>query len=346
MQPGFRAVGGAVLALAALAAAARAGAEWGGSYPPGQRNQLRLHGGAVTRFEGMVAETTRKFYDATGQTWKQDDAETYGTSDFNLDGPYGLFGLSGEAMGRYVGFRLETSFFQPSTRTTARRDYYLAVGDDIEYGGRRYDHLMIPAGTSFEAELIGNATELDLRLVPVGFALGDRWHVNPSLELGVLFFGGKYDIDAGASTGTTQYQNPPEDFVVGGRGTGYAGLLTPQWGPGLDVRYGAADGVRFGLQGQVLFFDYDGGTSFFTSADHREKNLDFTHRNYRLRGQLEWPLQRTTLSLGVLFQWVDAEGTLESQATDPEEIVARRERFDKEFSFELETVLATLGVTF
>ena len=142
----------ALLVLAAGASAARGGAQWGGSCPPGQRQQLRLHAGAATRFEGMVAETTRKLYDVTGHTWKQDDAETYDTSDFNLDGPYGLFGLACEAQGEFFGFRLETSFFQASTRTTARRDYYLGIGNDIEYGGRSYDHLKIPAGTPFEAE--------------------------------------------------------------------------------------------------------------------------------------------------------------------------------------------------
>lgn len=336
----------ALFVLAAGSAAARGGVEWGGSCPPGQRQQLRLHVGAATRFEGMIAETTRKFYDATGQTWKQDDAETYGTSDFDLDGPYGLFGLAGEAQGQFFGFRLETSFFQASTRTTARRDYYLGIGDDIEYGGRRYDHLMIPAGTPFEAELTGNMTELVLRLIPFGFAVGESWSIDPSLEAGVLFFGGKYEIDAGPSTGTTQYQNPPEDFVVGGRATGYAGLVAPQWGPGLDVRFDGFAGARFLLQGHVLFFDYDGSTSFFTSADHREKNLDFSHRNYRLRGQIEWPSKRAALSLGVQLQWIEAEGTVESQATDAEEIIERRERFDKEFSFELETILLTLGATF
>ena len=216
----------ALFVLATGAVGARGGAQWGSSCPPGQRQQLRLQAGAATRFEGMVAETTRKLYDVTGHTWKQDTAETYGTSDFDLDGPYGLFGLAGEAQGRFFGFRLETAFFQASTRTTARRDYYLGIGNDIEYGGRSYDHLKIPAGTPFEAELTGNMTELNLRLLPVGFAGGDRWHVDPSLEVGVLFFGGKYEIDAGPSTGTTQYQNPPEDFVVGGRATGYAGLIT------------------------------------------------------------------------------------------------------------------------
>ena len=53
-------IGMALLALAASAAPARAGAEWGGSYPPGRAQHLRLQGGVLFGFEGMVAETTRK----------------------------------------------------------------------------------------------------------------------------------------------------------------------------------------------------------------------------------------------------------------------------------------------
>ena len=336
----------ALAALTLLPASARAGAEWGGSFPPGRSQHLRLQGGAVIGFEGMVAETTRKLYDVTGHTWKQDDAERYDTSDFDLDGSYGLFGLSCDAMWSFVGLQLDTAFFQPSTRTTARRDYYIAVGDDIEYQGNSYDHLMIPKGTTFDADLTGNLTELTLRLVPVGFKAGESLRINPSLELGVLFFGGKYDIDAGETTGVKTYQNPPEDFAIGGRASGYAGLIAPQWGPGLEVRFGGPDALHVDVQAHYLFFDYSGSTSFFTSADHREKDLDFSHKNLRLRGQIEIPLKRTALNLGVQVQWIETEGTVSSQATDPEEILARQERFDKEFTFKLDAVLATLGVTF
>lgn len=346
MASGFRAAGMALLALAAGAVPARAGAEWGGSFPPDRAQHLRLQGGVIYGFEGMVSETTRKLYDVTGHTWKQEDAETYGTSDFNLDGTYGLFGLSCDAMWNFIGLQLETAFFQPSTRTTARRDYYLAVGSDIEYQGQTYDHLMIPSGTTFAADLTGNLTELTLRLVPVGFRAGDVFHVNPSLEAGVLFFGGKYEIDAGETQGVKTYQNPPEDFAIGGQASGYAGLLAPQWGPGLDIRIGAPDAVHVDLQVHYLFLDYSGSTSFFTSADHREKNVDFSHRNLRVRGQVEIPLKRVALNLGVQVQWIETEGTVSSQATAPDEILEKQERFDKEFTFELDAVLATLGVTF
>ena len=325
---------------------ARAGAEWGGSFPPGRSQHLRLQGGAVIGFEGMVAETTRKLYDVTGHTWKQQDAETYGTSDFNLDGSYALFGLSCDAMWSFVGLQFDTAFFNPSTRATARRDYYLSVGDDIEYQGNTYDHLLIPKGTTFDADLTGNLSELTLRLVPLGFKAGESLRINPSLGLGVLFFGGKYEIDAGETTGVKTYQNPPEDFAIGGQASGYAGLIAPQWGPGLEVRLGGDEGLAVDLQISYLLFDYDGSTALFTSTDHREKNVDFSHRNLRIRGQIEIPMKRAALNLGVQVQIIETEGTVSSQATDPEEILAKQERFDKEFTFQVDAVLATLGITF
>ena len=123
-------------------------------------------------------------------------------------------------------------------------------------------------------------------------------------------------------------------------------MIAPQWGPGLEVRFGGPDALHVDVQAHYLFFDYSGSTSFFTSADHREKNVDFSHRNLRFRGQIEIPMKRTALNLGLQVQLIETEGTVTSQATDPEEILEKQERFDKEFSFGLETVLATLGVTF
>ena len=342
----IRFIPAALAAWAVLLSSARAGVEWGGSFPPGRAQHLRAMGGAVVAFEGMVAETTRKVYDVTGQTWMQDDAESFDTSDFDLDGTYGLFGLSCDAMWSFVGLQLDTAFFQPSTRSTARRDYYIAVGDDVDYQGRSYDHLMIPKGTTFDADLTGNLTELTLRLVPVGFKAGESLRINPSLELGILFFGGKYEIDAGETTGVKTYQNPPEDFAIGGSSSGYTILGAPQWGPGLDVRLGKADGLQVDLQVQYLFASYDGSTAWLTTADHREKHLDFDHENLRLRGQVEIPLQRLALTFGVQAQWIQTDGTASSTATDPDVILERQERFDKEFSFQMDSVMATVGIAF
>ena len=325
---------------------ARAGLEWGGRVPDNRDGRLRLVAGAILHFEGIVTETTRKLYDVTGSTWKQADAETYDLDDFDLDGPYGVVGLSGEAAWRFFRLQFDTVFLNPSAQTTARRDYYLAVAEDIEYGGVRYDHLMIPSGTAFEVDLFGNVTELTLAFVPFGVVAGDVLRIHPELDLGVLAFGGYCEIDAGETTGTKQYQNPVEDFAIGGSSSGYVGLGTPQWGPGVDVRFGRAEGFGFDLQVHYLFFDYDGGTEFFTTAEHREKNADFSHRNFRVRGEFEFPLRRAAVTLGVQVQLIETEGLISSTATDAEEILERQERFDKEFTFEMESVLATLGLAF
>ncbi len=333
-------------ALSASLPAARAGAEWGGILEPGREQNLRLTVGSVQEFEGMVNETTRKLYDVTGHTWKQDTAERYDSNDFNLDGPYGTIGLAFDSAWKYVRLQVDTAFMNPDTRATAVRDYYLAVGEDIDYGGRSYDHLMIPKGREFEAEFFGNMTEVTLQFVPVGFLVADLVTINPSFGVGLLAFAGKYDIDAGETTGVKTYQNPPEDFAVGGSSSGWMGLGAPQWGPGVEIRVGGAEGVVFDLEAQYLFAQYDGSTGWFTTADHREKDLDFDHRNLRIRGQFEFPTGERALTLGVQVQMVETEGTISSSSDDPEEILARQERFDKEFSFNMDSVLVTLGFAF
>ena len=65
-----------LLAAAAGLPAARAGVEWGGCLEPGRNQNLRITGGAVLDFQGMIAETHRKLYDVTGHTWNQDNALT------------------------------------------------------------------------------------------------------------------------------------------------------------------------------------------------------------------------------------------------------------------------------
>jgi len=336
----------ALAALALISTSARAGVEWGGCLVPGHDQNLRFTAGAVMNFEGMVTETTRKLYDVTGSTWKQSLAESYDTDDFNLDGPFGTVGLSLDAAWKFVRLQVDSTFLNPSTDATAKRDYYLAVGEDIDYQGHAYDHLMIPAGTRFSADLTGNATELNLLFVPIGFNAGDVLRINPSFGFGVLLFGGKYDIDAGATTGVKTYQNPPEDFAIGGSSSGYTILGAPQWGPGLDVRLGQADGLQVDLLVQYLFASYDGSTAWLTTANHREKDLDFDHENLRLRGQVEIPLQRLALTFGVQAQWIQTDGTISSSATDPDVILERQERFDKEFSFQMDSVMATVGIAF
>ena len=339
--------------IAALAAAAgwtvAARGEWamGGYVPEGQATQFRAAAGGIFEFEGMVEETTRKYYDAVGRTSSQMDAEDYSTDDFNLDGFHGMVGLALNK--NWQGFRLEldTSFLNPSTDTVASRDYWLSVQGDVDYRGKSYDHLMIPAGTPFSMEAFGNLTELTLSLVPFGYRSERGWlTVSPMLDAGLLAVVGQYKIDAGETHGVREYQNPPEEFAVGGKSDGFAGAALPQLGVGVNVVAGDASGLQLELDAHYLMMSYNGSTGFFTTAEHRKKDLDLDHKNIRLRGALTFPMGRARFLAGVQVELIDLEGTLESTGATREEIIARRERFDKEFSFTLHSVMATAGFVF
>lgn len=339
-------VGGVWLGLCLAVFADGPGVEWGGVLATGRTQNMRFQVGAVLEFEGGVTETTRRFYDVTGRVESQALAESYGTSDFDLKGPFGAIGFSLDMAWKFVRFQIDTMFLAPSVSTTAKRDYYLSIGDDITYQGIGYDHLMIPAGSRLSADVFANVSELVFAFVPIGFQFGESVVVNPSLNFGVLLFGGRYEIDAGLATGVTQYQNPPEDFVVGGKASGLIGMGAPEWGPGVEIRIGKPGELNVALDLRYLFLTYHGSTAFFTTANHRDKDLDFNHQNLRLSGQVEIPMRHMAWTLGIQAQFVDSDGLISSSARDPDVVRARRERFDKEFNFKMHAVYATLGLSF
>lgn len=313
----------------------------------GHDGGLRLSGGIITEMEMMVQETTRRLYDVNNETWKQDTAESYDLNDFNMDDNEPVVGLSLEKGWKYFTIQFEIMAMNPSTETTARRDYYISVGDDIQYNGQSYDHMKIPQGSQFSAELTGGTMELTGLITLFTLEPINGLRISPWLDIGLFGFVGEYEIDAGEARGTTQYQNPPEDFVIGGSSSGTVGLALPQYGGGGEIRIGGPDTVNFVLQGHYLMFQYDGSSEFMTSSDHREKNLDLDHVNIRARLMLEIPVgEESNFMLGVQYQSIETEGVIESTATTDEEVRATRERFDKEAEFRMDSIQGILGFTF
>ena len=343
-----QAVCGLVAAVCVLGTGTVRGAEvvWGGAPREESDVQVRALVGAAFHFKGNVEETERKFYTRQGDPIPKQGQERYDQDDFETDDLFGMAGLSFSAAWPWFRLQLDSVFMKPSIEATARRDYYLTLNDSISYRGRGYDHFMIPEGDRFDAEFFGNMTELTLMFVPLSVTQEDWLEVAPSLELGILVLGGKYEIDDGEPRGVTTYQYPPEEFVVGGHVDDWAGLGVPQWGAGVQVRLGAADKTHLDLQAHYLFCLYNGSTSCFTTAKHRDKDLDLDHRNLRLRAELRFPSEKRTWTVGLQAQFIETDGTLESSETDPKKIEAAPERFDKVFAFELNSVLATVGVAF
>ncbi len=333
-------------AAAVFAALVGDASAWGVTTAPDRDKAWSFSLGQIVDVSGRVDETFRAFYKATGQDWKQSLAESYDLKDFGVDAPYTTFGLHYRRDWRYFAFRWDLSVFSLSADAKARRDYYIGLGDDVRYGGRKYDHMKIPSGSSFSVDFRGGLMDGVISFTPVELAFSDTFSVVPSLDLGLAVFGGEWEIDAGEARGTATYQNPPVDFVVGGSSSSLVGAGAPMLGAGLEFRVGRSDWVQWVTRLNAGFFKYDGSTKFFTGSG-REKDLELDYASVGVETRVELPMTETTcLELGGRLRFMTLDAEIRSKERDTAAIVAARERFDK--SADLDLVMAELfvGVSF
>jgi len=217
----------------------------------GSNTALRITLGTISEFEGMVQETTRSFYDATDQEFKQSLRENYDLDDFGMDAGCGTIGLGFENARKYFTFQLDASLMNPDAHAVAGRNYYIGVGDDVSFQGRGYDNMLIPEGRSFAMDVIGATMDIRGLITPFTVSPCRRLSITPWLDLGLFLFLGHYEIDAGPATGVTRYLNPPEDFVIGGRSEGFIGAGLPQIGFGGEIRRGPGRRRQSGSPGPL-----------------------------------------------------------------------------------------------
>jgi len=337
----------AVITCAVMTITANAGVISGGrDLEDGRDFRLRFTAGQISDFNAAVEETTRKLYDVTGSYWKQDDAESYNLDDFNIDDTHTTIGFSLEKAWRFFTFQLDASLINIESSTVAERNYYLSVGDPIEYEGQEYENMRIAEGTPFDFEINGGTIDTKLFLTPLTFRPFDSFRITPLLGIGLFGFVGTYDIDAGPATGVYPYQDPIEYFVMGGQGSGTMGMGIPEYGGGAEIRFGTDGHANLVLQGHYMMCNYDGSTEILTSSSHRAKNIDLEHTNIRGRIYLEMPLKNSrSITLGVQYQTIETTAFISSTATDPEEILEKQERFDKNAEFGLTAMQAMIGYT-
>lgn len=337
-----------------LAWAAAGGAAWGGDVFWAGRTlgddrdaRINLELGTIVEMKGYVQETTRALYSVTGNTYKNDDAGRLDLNDFDVNGGTDLIGLSFEKAWTYITVDGKVMAMHPETDAVAQRNYYLSVAG-VEFNGIDYDHIKIPEGTPFHAEMEGALFEFDTLVTPVTIWMSETARFTPGVGLGLFGLAGTYDIDAGPATGIVQYQNPLEDFVVGGHASGsFAGGL-PELVGGGELEFGEDEGVHVAVQGYAGWFGYSGGSGYFTSADQDyEKHADIDHLRLRARALVDIPLGNgPELSLGASYEVIDTSGMLKQDATTDEEILARQERFDKKVDFQMTMATVFVGLAF
>ena len=319
----------------------------GRAVPESRDKRFSLTFGTVQNMEGMVEETTRKLYDVTGSYWKQDDAETFSLNDFGMNDSYTSVGFEFENNGDFFTFMWDAAFMDMSAASTARRNYYIGVGDGIEYNGSKYTNMRIPEGTDFTLDILGCQSDMRCLFTPFTITPAKTVRFSPWLNLSLMMFLGQYDIDAGPVTGTYVYMNPPENFVQGGSSGGFLGLALPEIGGGGELRIGQTDGFELVMQGNYAICNVEGSTKFLVSSRHREKDAAIEHENIFGRVMLNFPFgEGRAFTLGAEYQQIDTEALITSSATDPDEILANQERFDKYIRFHMESTMILAGVTF
>ena len=336
-----------IITLTIMTTIANAGAISGGRDLEDSRDfSFRLTFGQISDFNAAVEETTRKLYDVTGSYWKQDDAESYNLDDFNIGDVHVTIGFSLEKAWRFFTLQMDASMINIESSTVAARNYYISLGDSIEYNGQDYDNLRIAEGDPFDFEINGATIDTKLFLTPFTFRPTDGFRITPLLGIGLFGFAGLYEIDAGKTTGVYPYQDPIEYFAMGGQGSGTMGMGIPEYGGGAEVRFGTDGKVNLVLQGHYMICQYDGSTEFIVSSRHRAKNIDLDHTNMRGRLYLEIPIKNSrSITLGAQYQDIKSTAFISSTATDPEEILEKQERFDKNATFGLTAMQAFVGYT-
>ncbi|MFC1462424.1 hypothetical protein ACFLQU_02355 [Verrucomicrobiota bacterium] len=303
--------------------------------------------GSIIDMQGEVQETNRRYYEVTGQSEKQGLREDYDLADFGMDGGYASYGFSLENAGRLWTLQWDMMAMNPSTDSVAIRNYYIFVSD-IEYGGQSYEYMQIPEGTAFSVDMFAILGEIRGLCTPFTFKPSSNFRLIPFIDIGLFIFYASYDIDAGPAQGVIQYLDPPEDFVVGGQGTGSLAAGLPELGAGLEMRIGSDAGPNFVFQANYAWLDYNGSTEWLLSSSHRAKDLELKHVNAKVRLSFELPMEKgRAMSLGVQYHSIESEASVTSEEglTD-EEVAERHERFDKDAYIKITSLMATLGFTF
>lgn len=319
----------------------------GRALPASRDGRVNVTAGTVSDIYALVQETTRAYYEVTGQPEKQALADTYDTEDFGMNDSYPTVGLSAEWIWSYFTLQMDMLLMNPDANAVAQENYYIGVGEPIEFEGKSYDNLKIPKGQEFSSEFLGGSAEVRGLITPFSFRPSESLCITPWIDLSVLMFGGQYKIDAGEPTGTTQYLYPPEEFVVGGRSEGLVGLALPEYGLGGEIRIGDGTGPVLTLMGNYALCNFSGSTKYILVSGHHVKDIDIDHTNVRGRCLLEIPMEsgRSWL-LGVQYQHIESDALIESQEATPEEIIERRERFDKHVEFQMSSLTGMVGLTF
>jgi hypothetical protein len=306
--------------------------------------------GRVLTVDGSVKETTRPYFDVTGQPEKQ-KGEDYSLEELGFDGGYPTYGLELEGMWRFVTLQFRANYLRADADNTADRNFYVGVSE-VSFEGKDYEYMYIPKGTDYSVDLEGGVLAFRALITPVTLAPKDYMiEVVPFVYVGLFSFFGQYDIDAGEPQGVISYETPSHEYVVGGQGSGQSFIAVPEIGIGSELRIGLNEvhgrEVALVFQGYYSVLQYDGTTDNLGIGSSEDKDLDLDYSSYEGRVFLEFPIsQKVDGLLGVSYMRTDAQADVKAKDRPVEEIIELREKFDKKIDFEMEQFTVLAGLRF
>ncbi len=334
-----------VVGLMLHAPTAQAVFHWGRDVADQNRILIAPAGGMIFGLDGEVQETTRPIGEIGGP-WSGSAPENYSWRELGFDQRFSTVGVKLERKGRFISWHNQFVTGSPSASGVADRDYFIGVGR-IRLGGRTYGYMAIPEGQAYQGEIDLYGLDTRFLISPVSFNWANGISLVPFLQLGAKVFVADYEIDAGPGQQVIQYENPPRNYVVGGKGRGTRGLLVPELGIGLDLELPLMDRLHLELQGHAAFLRVRGNNSAFGVFARNEKVVDVDYMALGGRAILSWAMNRhMDLIAGVEFQYINGDTEIRATEKSEEEILELREKFDKDATFKLSTLMGFIGFRF
>ena len=333
---------GAVLCCRAAGAAER-----GRVFDPEKNFLLSVTVGEISPIEGFVDETSRPVFDLTGNEIGNEGAEAYSFAEFGLTESETTFGLSGEALWKWVTLEFSATYMRAEANGVAFRDFFIGV-NDVAFAGTDYEYQQIIEGTPYQADLESLLLGLRALITPVTFNPGGQGQFVPWLQVGLFSLAGELSVNAGPALGVIQYENPTRDYVQNGSSKGDAVAFAPEIGLGGELRFQL--GQNSERPKELLFrssysiFDFRGSTSDLGIGARNEKDIDLDYETFDLCSMLEWPMnEATNFVVGLQFRTIAADALSQAQPKPEEQVVTLREKFDKQINLEMTSTAAFFG---
>ncbi len=325
----------------AICAAPPATAEKGRAYEEGRRLRLSISIGDRTPISGSVVETSRPINELRENP---DPPESFTFEELGLTESDTTYGLSLEYQWKWVTLFVDATYLEASVTAEAPRDLFIGV-EKVSFGGQEYEYQVIPRGLAYTGDMDLLALNIRGAFTPVTVNPGGTTEFVPWVLLGLFNLGGRIDLDAGPATGIEQYENPPRTYVRGGKSEGEAAAFAPEIGLGGEIKFRLSERARLGFIGNYSIFKFKGSTGDLGVSSRREKDVDADYAAIDAKVFYEMPLgSGTNLVIGLAYRQVEIDASSKATPKSEEEILELREKFDKDITLEVETVLFSVGV--